>query len=716
MLAPLPMAGAQAARQEAVDQLVVIGTGGVRWDDVSEQATPALWSLLQDGGVGTLAVRSVRPTACPVDGWLGLSAGRRAGDAETLPPGPECREPQAPADGLVPRWDTYLAEAKAGSFEARPGLLGQALDRADVDATAVGPGAAIALADTEGRLVADYAPLPTNPEAVGATVAGAVGSSELVVVDVGAVRDPDDLPSTDPDRRGGDRSGQVRQVDTRIGAVLGAVPDDATVLVVSLADSGTTPHLQLAAALGETRDGDQYAGALLGSRSTRQDGLVQTTDLTPTVLALLDVDAPGGLVGSPVVPVSRGGTPADRLSAVLDLDAAAQAQRPLVPWFFNLLVVAQLGLYGAATLALRRRWGGAGRRHTVLAWLRRVSVVFAAVPVSTFLANLVPWWRAGNDFLAVVAAVGVGTALVSALALLGPWRRAVLGPLGTVAGITAGVLALDVITGSHLQLSSLMGQQPVVAGRFYGLGNPQFALFGTGMLLLATALADAALRAGRRRRAVVVVAVIGLVAVVVDGTPGLGSDFGGPPAMIPAFAMLAMFMAGVRLTWRRAVIIGVGTLAAVSALSVVDWLRPPDQRTHLGRFVQTLVDGGALPVVQRKVEQNIDILFGSYLSALVPIAALFIGVILMRPVAWGAPALHRVYERCPALRPGLTALIVMLTIGFAVNDSGTSVPAVAATVAIPLLIAASVRVLEDDDPGVPASDVATSRPLPVRRP
>ena len=45
--------------------------------------------------------------------------------------------------------------------------------------------------------------------------------------------------------------------------------------------------------------------------------------------------------------------------------------------------------------------------------------------------------------------------------------------------IADAVLALDVMTGSRLQLSSLMGLQPVVAGRFYGMGNPTFALFAT---------------------------------------------------------------------------------------------------------------------------------------------------------------------------------------------------------------------------------------------
>jgi hypothetical protein len=55
---------------------------------------------------------------------------------------------------------------------------------------------------------------------------------------------------------------------------------------------------------------------------------------------------------------------------------------------------------------------------------------------------------------------------MAAFALLGPWRRRLLGPMGVVGALTACVLAGDVMTGSHLMLSSLMGVQPVIAGRF----------------------------------------------------------------------------------------------------------------------------------------------------------------------------------------------------------------------------------------------------------
>ena len=81
-------------------------------------------------------------------------------------------------------------------------------------------------------------------------------------------------------------------------------------------------------------------------------------------------------------------------------------------------------------------------------------------------------------------------AVISAIALLGPWAGRSTGPLVVVALATLLVLGGDVMFGSHLQISSLMGLQPVVGGRFYGMGNVTFALFATAALLLCIAVSS----------------------------------------------------------------------------------------------------------------------------------------------------------------------------------------------------------------------------------
>lgn len=726
-LGPLGAVPAHAA-SALPGPVILIGTGGLRWGDVDSD-TPALSSLQNDASVGWLAVRSVRSSTCPVDGWLSVSAGRRAADTPT-PPHTGCREPAAdiPAAGgpaTVPAWSSYVTEANADTYEATPGLFGTALATADRRTAAVGPGAVIALADAQGRTPHAWAGSTEGPELADDVEAALRTNPQLLVVDIGEVRDPEQQPSGAPEPSAGfaqPRADQVQALDSRLGLVLGQLAQlpDATVIVASLADAGTESQLQLVAARGRAPLGGSYGNSLLGSRSTRQDAIVQSTDLMPTVLKGLGVEAPADTVGSPLQVVEGGGSAEDRLAKLDDVDLASTAVHPIVPWFFNGLVIAQIVLYGVATLVLRRLRGqepaAAHRRRRTLRWLRQGAVVFACVPAATFLANLVPWWRFGSPGVAVTLAVIGFVVPIALLALLGPWRRALLGPMGAVGAVTMLVLGGDALTGSHLVLSSLMGLQPVVAGRFYGFGNPAFALFATGALLLGISAADALVRQGRRRPAAAAVALIGVVATIVDGTPGFGSDFGGPPAIIPAFAVLALFALGVRVTWRRALLIAGVTLTVIVLLSVIDWLRPEDNRTHLGRFVQTVIDGGAWPVIQRKGEQNIRILFTSWLSALLPFAVAFVVLVLARPVAWGARPLQLAYDRSPMLRHGLIAFGVLMLLGAGLNDSGAVVPAVAATVALPLLISASVRALElKDDDRLAAAVAAARRPKRSRR-
>ncbi len=100
-------------------------------------------------------MRAVRSRACAVDGWLTLSAGRRAADA----PGP-CREPLPVVDGSVPRWAEYVAAAGSESYDARPGTLGDGVTASGGCVETVGPGAAIGGAEASGLVTHYSADLP----------------------------------------------------------------------------------------------------------------------------------------------------------------------------------------------------------------------------------------------------------------------------------------------------------------------------------------------------------------------------------------------------------------------------------------------------------------------------------------------------------------------------------------------------------------------------
>src|SRR5699024_11773696 len=81
--------------------------------------------------------------------------------------------------------------------------------------------------------------------------------------------------------------------------------------------------------------------------------------------------------------------------------------------------------------------------------------------------------------------------------------------------------------------------------------------------------------------------------------------------------------------------LGVIVLAGLAsvALAFVDWLGPPEDRTHLGRFFQTVLDGGLWEVIWRKLDQNISIVFGNRpLTILAICGVLTVVYVLARPI------------------------------------------------------------------------------------
>jgi hypothetical protein len=60
---------------------------------------------------------------------------------------------------------------------------------------------------------------------------------------------------------------------------------------------------------------------------------------------------------------------------------------------------------------------------------------------------------------------------------------------------------------------------------------------------------------------------------------------------------------------------------------------------------------------------------------------------VLNPGKWRSPALIRSFEAVPWLRSTLIACWLTSVVGYAVNDSGIQIPAVALTIAAPLAIA-----------------------------
>jgi hypothetical protein len=660
---------ARAAETPARAQhVVVVGLSGLRWSDVSATKTPELWRLAGQGSVANLVDYAVLPLTCPADGWLTLNAGARAQSGHTnaaCGAFPAVRPAGAGASvpGL-PALETYNHR-----FHNNPdwGLLS---GQTPGCATAAGPGAALALADRAGH-VASYLP---GPDQVTAAV---LARCPLTVVDLGTLGFAE-------------RARQLATADARLATIAAALPADTTLLVTAPGAPSKPPHLQLALA-----DGPGYSSGLLNAVSTRQPGLVVLTDLTPTVLGWLGATVPPQTVGAHLTRGDRSSLAAT-VHALTGRDTAEQVWRGTHDEFFWAYALADAAVLAAIGLA---SWGAAPeqRRRRARGW--RVAGVFAAaVPAGTFLANLVPWSTTAHP-AAWLYGVSVALALVIAgAALLGCRHRGPLAPLGVICLFTVAVLGVDVMTGSGLQLETPFGLSVLEAGRFYGIGNEALGIYGVSGLFGAAWLALVLLRRPARlaasgggqpsrRPAVLAVTAVAVFAVFASGWPGFGGKVGGTIAMVPCFLLLGMVVAGVKLNWRRILLVAVSGLALFAVFALISYLVPATGHSDIGVFAGNTLHGRSGGLLLRKINSNLGSLSVNAFSPLIPIVAIVTGLMLWRPAWFRLTTVPAAFAAEPLLRPVLGVLWLMPVLGWLANDSGVIVAAAVLPFALPLAIA-----------------------------
>jgi hypothetical protein len=721
-------------------RVVSIGVPGLVWSDLDPELTPQLWSLAGDSAIGALSVRAGRSTTCLLDGWATLGAGNRArypGPVEPVPPAPVPSAPLPEGDGAaapatsdrpVAPVDTRLsycgleeqvakvglaepertvarvaADEATARFGAEPGALGQAVSCS----TVVGRAASLAVAG-EGSHVDVRDSLPADDPGLTTLL----DDCPLTLVSLGQLSDAA-APGADASDDGTvptARQAAVQGVDAAVGRLrtaVGALPGETLLLLQGISEvNGGRPQLHVAMA-----EGPGMSPGWLTSASTGRAPFAQLIDVAPTVLRALDLPVPASVNGQPFTVAGERPALDDALAELDRTNTRAVVHYRSTGLAFWLLVLlnAAVVLIGALLLGgWDRGWlpGRSGRTSRVRNWLRRrrpgrrgppllrvLALGVAALPVSTYLANLVPWELSGSPRWVLAGSVLGAAVGVTAVATLGPWRRRRLGPGVAVLAVTLATLAGDVLTGSHLELDGLLGYDAIVAGRFTGYGNLTFGLLSVSALLLTAAGAAALVRrsgADSRRGWLVPVLGAGAVCIVLIGAPSLGRDFGGVLAAVPGFLVLGMLLARIRVTVGRLVAVLAAAVLVVGVVAVLDWLRPADQRSHLGRFVGQLLDGQAWTVVSRKAEANVSILLGSSLAWML-LVALFAAGWLLRPGGLlrsrpGRPAGGLPAADVRVLRAGLTAVALSLTVGALVNDSGVALPATAATLLVPLLV------------------------------
>jgi hypothetical protein len=661
-------------------KVLLVGMPGLRWDEVGTGRLPNLDRLIDEGALAAMTVRTLSRGPHPAEAYATLGAGGRVRASERA--AQAATDPAGAGPLTVP--DVAAVRRDAGRHApSRPGALGDALHaggkrtavvgNADTAPGLVGTGvpatsrpAALALMDSRGRvdfgavdpadLLMPDRPAPfgrrADPERVLARTAQALAQADVVLVDPGDLDREADLAHIAPaDYAARSRARALDQTDALLGRLVTQAPPGTFVLVASTVPPTDEWRLTPVVAWG--------AGVVPGglhSPSTRRQGLVTLTDLAPTVLAALGIDAPTAMVGHPL---RYSGEPLDPSGlARLDRDVAYRERIYLgVALGF---IAAQAAIYAGVAVVLSRRRAGARARRL----LADAALAIAAFPLATFAFRGLSA-AIGTDRLGRVGGAALLVAIdVALVAVVRRARRSALAPMALVLGATAWVIVVDVATGGWLQTGSVLGYSPQSAGRFYGIGNTAFAVLAACSLL---AVALHLVHAPRPREALAAGAAFLALVLVVDAAPSLGDDVGGIFTLAPVFVLTVVALAGRRLTWRLVLGAALVALLVLAAAIGLDLLRPPESRTHLGRLVaDTWRDGGdeLFTTIGRKIDTNLRILRLTPWIWAVPVVCAFLFYLLRVRRRW-----NELLPPASPLRAGVLGALAAGVLGFLLNDS-----------------------------------------------
>ncbi|HEX6206703.1 MAG TPA: hypothetical protein VFZ29_12940 [Solirubrobacterales bacterium] len=380
----------------------------------------------------------------------------------------------------------------------------------------------------------------------------------------------------------------------------------------------------------------------LTSDSTRMNGYVLSTDIAPTILQHFGIPVPSEMSGQSIR--AEGAVdPAEieTLGARMDVISSRRGPvigLPIAAWLLLTLGVAMIGGARLARPAVR---------------LLGLSIVY--LPLLLLLgAALEP----GEGAEALLVGLGAPTLAALTLVLLPDYRA-----LSVASAATVLAYAIDAIAGSPLTSLSLLGPNPGLGVRFYGIGNELEALLavlvvaGTG-----AGLTGFAAGASRRSGAVAFLAA-GLLAAFVFAAGRFGADVGAA-IVFPVGAAVAAAAVGGR--GKRPLVLAViaAPVAVLALLALVDLLSGAN--AHLTRSVLDAGGFGDLAdVAQRRLQLSVRS-FGR------PVLLVFLPVVLgLGLLAYLRRDRLQVWLRdAPALRAGLLGALAATAIGTLANDSG----------------------------------------------
>ncbi|WP_282939436.1 hypothetical protein [Paenibacillus sp. RC67] len=263
--------------------------------------------------------------------------------------------------------------------------------------------------------------------------------------------------------------------------------------------------------------------ALLTSATTRRPGIVSLVDLAPTLLGRFGIETPEAMIGLPIQAKQKEAVLTGLLGQVRDMQNVYVMRPPLLYGLAIYEITVMLAVLIAAMFGKKYL----GRRAVMVS----IGLLFSLLLAPAGLLSM-GWMPSEPAVLTSITALGSVLAISACCAYFAvsrPGRTAIcLAGIGTIVTL---LLLYDGMHGAKAMQRSVLGYDPMIGARYYGMGNECMGVLLGASLLGLTALQQSLLR--RKHRSAGAGASTGAVPAALRAG---ASPAAGPPAEAAAYA------------------------------------------------------------------------------------------------------------------------------------------------------------------------------------
>lgn len=449
------------------------------------------------------------------------------------------------------------------------------------------------------------------------------------------------------------RKNILNQIDSFIGDLKNNIDKDRSLLIVTSPNSGDER-------LDDSRLsplifwGNNIPKGILSSSTTKRDGVVANIDIAPSITTFLGTST-DYMAGDDLSYKEKD----DNFNYIFNNNSRINIISKIR---FNILsIYSVLSIIGLlfAMLVLGGKIKLKGSLYNVL---KILLIVIGIIPLPLILTSIMKWTNY----------VGYITSLIVMLFLLVLFIYNLnnIDKVLLVSGLIYGVLILDIFLGGNLTRYSVLGHDPTIGARYFGLGNEMVGVFlGASSIFLG-------IYANKSKNKILPFALLISSAIIV-GHPKLGANVGGSIAVL--FFVLYFLAESMNkdVSFKRILIIGLSTLAFIGVMAFVDIKFNPNP-THLGRTIMMTTDEGKWlisSIAIRKILMNIK-LVGSSIWTKVLNVNLVSQIVIIFTLK---DKLRKFFNEYKYIYIGFISGMVGSVVGFLANDSGIILAAVAVT-------------------------------------